>query len=342
MRKSPQGVALLFSGSGGDVVSVMSRRPVAVMQRFVQWRFLVRLFWRSYRLWDREDCVDLSAAFAYHTLQSFFPILLIALGVASRLLGRVDNLSDQILELANQILPPSVIPVIRSTLNQLIRQGTGAGLVGAGFLLVSSTNAYLSLQRGADRLWGFRPCLLPINHWSRPVWRFIRARLEAIALVALIGFFVVLDQITTNLRLLSPGSWRLMLQAWLPDWLHLWAPVPMAVDFGISLLIACSLSFALLAILPSRHVPARSLLPGSLLIGFVLTTFNVVLGRSLLSLGTRFQAYGVIGGVLLLSLWVWLVGLVVYYGMALSVVVSRRRDGEASARLSPSLVDGPR
>jgi membrane protein len=52
----------------------------------------------------------------------------------------------------------------------------------------------------------------------------------------------------------------------------------------------------------------------------------------LLSLGTRFQAYGVIGGVLLLSLWVWLVGLVVYYGTALSVVVSRRRDGEASAR----------
>ena len=33
-----------------------------------------RLLWRAYRLWDREDCVDLSAAFAYHTLQSLFPI----------------------------------------------------------------------------------------------------------------------------------------------------------------------------------------------------------------------------------------------------------------------------
>ena len=80
--------------------------------------------------------------------------VLIALGVASRVLGSADNVSDQLLELADQVLPASVIPVIRSTLNQLIRQGTGAGLVGAGFLLVSSTNAYLSLQRGADRLWG--------------------------------------------------------------------------------------------------------------------------------------------------------------------------------------------
>ena len=309
---------------------------MTAMQRMGRWRAIVRLFWRSYRLWDREDCVDLSAAFAYHTLQSIFPILLIALGVASRILGRVDNVSDQVLGLADQVLPPSVIPVIRSTLNQLIRQGTGAGVVGAAFLLVSSTNAYLSLQRGVDRLWGFRPCFLPIDHWMRPVWRFIRARLEAIALVTLIGFFVVLDQITTNLRLLSPGSWRLMLQDWLPSWLHLWAPVPVAVDFGLSLLIACSLAFALLAILPSRHVPARSLIPGSLLIGLVLTTFNVVLGRSLLSLGSRFQAYGVIGGVLLLSLWVWLVGLVVYFGTALSVVVSRRREGEASERFTAS------
>ncbi len=275
--------------------------------------------------------MDLSAAFAYHTLQSFFPILLIALGVASRLLGRAENLTDQLLALADQFLPPAVTPIVSSTLLQLIRQGTGAGLVGAGFLLVSSTNAYLSLQRGADRLWGFRPCLQPIDHWTWPVWRFIRARLESLALVALIGFFVVLDQLTTNLRLLSPGSWRLMLQQWTPSWLHLWAPVPWAVDFGVSLLISCSMAYALMVILPTRRVPHRALVPGALLIGFALTTLNAALGRSLLSLGNRFQAYGVIGGVLLLSLWVWLVGLIVYYGIAMSVVVSRRREGETSA-----------
>lgn len=296
------------------------------------WRPTVRLFWRAYRLWDREDCVDLSAAFAYHTLQSLFPILLIALGVASRVLGRVDGLSDQLLGLADQLLPASAVPVVSATLLKLIRQGTGAGLIGAVFLLISSTNAYLSLQRGADRLWGFRPCLQPIDHWSRPVWRFIRARVESFALVVMIGIFVVLDQLTTNLRLLSPGSWRLLLQSWMPSWLHLWKPVPWVIDITLSLLIACTLSYALLAFLPTRRIPHRPLVPGAMLIGVALTTFNAALGRSLLSLGQRFQAYGVIGGVLLLSLWVWLVALVVYYGMAVSVVLSRRRDGEASVR----------
>lgn len=299
---------------------------------------LSRLFWRAYRLWDREDCVDLSAAFAYHTLQSLFPILLIALGLASRVLGRVDGLADNLLQLAEQFLPPSVLPLVSTTLIKLYRQGTGAGLVGALFLLISATNAYLSLQRGADRLWGFRPCLQPPDHWSQPVMRFLRARVESFALVVLIGLLVVVDQVTTNLRLLSPGSWRLLLQQWWPASMAVWMPLPLLVDVGLSLLISCSLSFALLVALPTRWVPRRPLLPGALLIGCALTGLNAALGRSLLSLGTRFQAYGVIGAVLVLSLWVWLVALIVYFGMALGVVISRHNQGGRSALVqSPSV-----
>jgi membrane protein len=294
------------------------------------WRRWIHRFWLAYRVWDRQDCIDLSAAFAYHTLQSLFPILLIALGVAGRILGRVEGLTDNVLQLADQFLPASVIPLLSTTLIKLDRQGTGAGLVGALFLLISASNAYLSLQRGADRLWGFRPCLQPPAHWSQPVARFMRARLESFALVVLIGVLIVLDQVTTNLRLLSPGSWRRLLESLLPDTVRVWMPVPLLVDLGLSVLISCSLALALLALLPTRRVPRRPLLPGALLIGFVLTGLNAALGRSLLSLGNRFQAYGVIGGVLLLSLWVWLVALVVYYGMALSVVVSRSAPGGRS------------
>ena len=302
------------------------------MLRDRRWR-LPRLLWRAYRLWDREDCIDLSAAFAYHSLQSLFPILLIALGVASRVLGRVDGLTDNLMGLAEQVLPPSVLPLVSSTLTKLYRQGTGAGVVGAVFLLISATNAYLSLQRGADRLWGFRPILQPPATWVQPVLRFIRARVESFALVVMIGFFVVIDQITTSLRLLSPGSWRALLEEWIPASVRLWMPLPMLVDLGLSLVIACSLSFALLALLPTRPVPRRPLLPGAVLIGCSLTALNAALGRSLISLGTRFQAYGVISGVLVLSLWVWLVALILYYGMAVSVVVSRSAQGGRSTPL---------
>jgi membrane protein len=289
------------------------------------------VLWRAYRLWDREDCVDLGAAFAYHSLQALFPILLIALGVASRILGQVDGLTDNLLELAQQVLPASVLPLVRATLLKLYRQGTGAGLVGAGLLVISATNAYLSLRRGADRLWGCRPVPSLAGGWWWPVLRFLRSRLESLGLVVLIGFFVVLDQLTTTLRFLSPGSWRQGLEQWLPLSMRLWIPVPLLVDLGLSLLITCSLAYALLVALPSRPVPRRPLLPGALLVGSALTLFNLALGRSLFSLGARFQAYGVIGAVLLLSLWVWLVAVIVYYGIAVSVVLSHRPRGGRSA-----------
>ena len=290
-----------------------------------------RILWWAYRLWDREDCVDLGAAFAYHSLQALFPILLIALGVASRILGQEEGLTDNLLQLAEQVLPASVLPLVSSTLLKLYRQGTGAGLIGAGLLVISATNAYLSLRRGADRLWGFRPVVGLAAPWWRPGLRFLRARLEALALVVLIGCVVVLDQLTTSLRLLSPGTWRHWLEQWFPASVRLWIPVPVLVDLGLSLFIACSLAYGLLVLLPSRPVPRRSLLPGALLIGSALSLFNVALGRSLFSLGSRFQAYGVIGAVLLLSLWVWLVAVIVYYGMAVSVVLSRSLRGGRSA-----------
>ena len=84
-----------------------------ILQVFVgsrRWRAIVKSFWKAYRLWDREDCVDLSAAFAYHSLQSFFPILLIALGVASLVLGRMDGLADQVIAFADCLLYTSPSP----------------------------------------------------------------------------------------------------------------------------------------------------------------------------------------------------------------------------------------
>ena len=299
----------------------MRRRLSRLQLRLSRSRW--RRLWQAYRLWDRHDCIDLSAAFAYHTLQSIFPILLIALAVAGRILGRIDGLSEQLIGLADQFLPPSVVPMVASTLAKLVRQGIGAGVLGVVFLLISSTNAYLSLKRGADRLWGLRPVLQPPDFWWQPVQRFICVRLEAAGLVLLIGFFVVLDQLTTSLRLLRPGSWRLQLQQLLPQDLHLWSPVPALLDLLLSLGLACGLAYGVLALLPSRRMAGATLLPGALLIGTALTLLNAAVGRSVLSLGASFQAYGLIGGVLLLSLWVWLVALVLYFGIALSVVLTR-------------------
>ena len=82
------------------------------------------------------------------------------------------------------------------------------------------------------------------------------------------------------------------------------------------------MALLLQALLPSRKVPLKPLIPGSILIGIGLTSLNLAVSKSILSLGVRFQAYGFIGGFLVLTLWVWLLGVILYFGQCWSVVIA--------------------
>ena len=301
------------------------------MQRSTTW--IIKSLWGACERWSKSDCIDLSAAFAYYTLQSFFPILLISLSIASWFLGKQDGLDQQIISVAAQILPPSVVELVETTLFKLIDQGFGAGILGAMFLLFTAGNAYLSLQRGSDRLWEDELPSRRINSaWQEQASRFLRNRIEAFLVVFFIGFLMVLDQISANLRMIPTTVLeKISNSSNFISELILKLPLLQVGQFALPLVGFSLMALLLQALLPSRKVPLKPLIPGSILIGIGLTTLNLAVSKSILSLGTRFQAYGFIGGFLVLTLWVWLLGVVLYFGQCWSVVIasmsltSRRR-----------------
>ena len=299
--------------------------PAAAMTKRFRLQPLVHSLWCACLRWAKCDCVDLSAAFAYYTLQSIFPILLISLSIASWFLGRQDALESKIIAYASGILPPSAVVIVQNTLMQLVRQGFGAGLLGAGVLLLTAGNVYLTLQRGSERLWNGviapQQRNLPFNLQAA---QFIRNRLEAFFVVILIGLLVVLDQLSANVRMIPTAALAELSVAipWLGGFL---SHIPV-LQFGRLMVPFLGFSVAALSLqflLPSRRVPFKPLIPGSLLIGFALTILNLAVSRSILSLGARFQAYGVIGSVLVLTLWVWMVGVVIYFGQCWSVELAK-------------------
>ncbi len=301
------------------------------MQRSTTW--IITSLWGACERWSKSDCIDLSAAFAYYTLQSFFPILLISLSIASWFLGKQDGLDQQIISVSAQILPPSVVELVETTLFKLIDQGFGAGILGAMFLLFTAGNAYLSLQRGSDRLWEDELPSRRINSaWQDQASRFLRNRIEAFLVVFFIGFLMVLDQISANLRMIPTTVLTKILNSsnFISEFI-LKLPLLQVGQFALPLVGFSLMALLLQALLPSRKVPLKPLIPGSILIGIGLTTLNLAVSKSILSLGTRFQAYGFIGGFLVLTLWVWLLGVILYFGQCWSVVIasmsltSRRR-----------------
>ena len=138
-----------------------------------------------------------------------------------------------------------------------------------------------------------------------------------------IGFLMVLDQISANLRMIPSNVLENLSKSnnLISD-LLLKLPLLQVGQFAIPLIGFSLMALLLQALLPSRKVPLKPLLPGSFLIGIGLTTLNLAVSKSILSLGVRFQAYGFIGGFLVLTLWVWLLGVILYFGQCWSVVIA--------------------
>ena len=300
------------------------------MHQSLRLRYFWLSLWRAYQRWNDAECVDLSAAFAYYTLQSIFPLLLIALSVAARLYGQAESL-DNVLSSISVVLPPSALNLVDSTLRGLVAQGAGAGVLGVIVLFLTASNAYFTLQRGADRLWN---SILPSPNRSMAISvqivDFLRARVEAFMIILLISVFIVLEQIVVGFRRL-PEEFLENLKGVVPGLVNIinGSPVLPVAQIVVSALGLSFLVVLLLRVLPNRRVPIHSLVPGAILISLSLTLLNVILGLSIVSLGNRYQAYGVIGGVLVLTLWVWFVGVILYFGQCWSVEL-------ASATLKPS------
>jgi membrane protein len=155
--------------------------------------------------------------------------------------------------------------------------------------------------------------------------------------------FLALDQFVSSIRVFGSAFLHDLLTAWLPLPLQGFGSFSRGLDLVISLLITFVNALFLLWALPSRRVPLRPLLPAAVLVSFASTLLNLLLPPLLLTLGVRFQAYGVVGGILALTLWVWLVGVIIYYAQCLSVVMARRSYGWHSAprEAPPRPLPGP-
>ena len=110
--------------------------------------------------------------------------------------------------------------VVEETLTRFLRQGLGAGLLGFLLLALSANNIYLSLQRGADRLWWNRPMDFQVLNPRQLVAQFITLRLKAFLLLVFVGPLIVLDQWISNIRFIGFTFVRSWIDPFLPTFLR--------------------------------------------------------------------------------------------------------------------------
>jgi YihY family inner membrane protein len=252
----------------------------------------------------RSDQVSfIAASLAYYAFVSLLPLLLLAL-VAAATFGGPDQVAA-ITDRVTASLGPAAGSLVRDALVSAGGAGAGAGVVGLIVLLWTGLKVFRGLDVAFAIVYGSTGPAGLVDQVTD-------------ALVALVTVAVGISATVVIGALISlPGV----------------DAVVAGVDlFGLvatlTLLGGLTIGFLpLYYVLPERGMTVREALPGAVLAaagwGVLMTGFRLYAARA-----GSYEAYGVLGGVLLLVTFLYLGALVLLAGVVLNAVLSGPIDGE--------------
>ena len=272
-----------------------------------------KLIGRTLMKWQQDDCLEMGAALAYYALFSMFPMILVSLSVVGFLIGPNTVAYNAVLNFAQETLPPDAFPIVQTTLIQFHTGSTSASIVGFCILLFTSSGFFGALSRSFDKIWHTKPRHHRFDGMGEVAFIFLWRRFLAFLLVmgATSLIFVSLISniaIDTVTRLLEGvNQWVVVIgldEVQLLSWLRL----------GISFVTLTLVVMVLYKTLPSTRVGWRDVWLGSLVTSVLWLILQQLISNSVISLGSQFRSYGVVGGVMVLMLWIYLTSQIFFLG----------------------------
>lgn len=293
------------------------------MIEFVQTRVLsskiVKLCTRTIVKWQQDECLEMGAALAYYALFSLFPIFLVILSITGLILGPDTSAYSQILIFSKGALPLEAYKIVESTLVHLNESSLGAGIIGFVILFVTASRIFGALDRAVDKIWKVH------NHKSLRsglIWNiidFIQSQIVAFLLVlsstALILISLLSDiALKIILKLLKDVE---QIVSWFQvDEAFLWN----SLQFGITFLLLTSVVMILFKTLPSTVIKWGDIWLGALITVSLFSLLQGLVSSGVIRIGEQFRAYGVIGGVMVLLLWIYLTCQIFFLGCEFTYV----------------------
>lgn len=257
----------------------------------------------SFQIWGQAKASLMSAALTYYTMISLSPILILAVAIAGRFYG--ESLAQS--ELIEQIALFTSADVAE-TVSQLIthtsepQSGLIASLLSFGILFYGASGVFTMLHDTFNIIWD-----VPYTHRSG-IWYTIRQRLVGIGMVISVGLLLLAAILLGTIF----GA--------ISDWIYRQLPgihVNLYLaERGVTFLIVPLLFMAINRGLPEAKITWWDVLIPSFLIAMLLLGSRNLIGLYL-QFSTTSAVYGAAGSLVILLVWVYMIGLIVFYGAAL-------------------------
>lgn len=275
-----------------------------------EWKiFFRKLYWKV----DSTDLFNRAAQVAFYFSFAFFPLLLFLLTLVGMVLDSTDNLRRDLYSYLFQIMPPAAFDLVKKTLDEIVESSSSGKLTIGIFVTLWSASAGIdSLRSSLNAVYELRE----VRAWWNTKLQSLALTLLfilllAIALVAVSSGWEFFQYILSLLGL-KVGSPLVLIGL---QWLSLSLVLLFATEIMYSW-VPCFDKFKWVWITPGALV---AMLLWVLITGgfrLYLQYFN-----------TYNKAYGSLGAVIILMLWMFLTATTILIGGAINSVLTDMREG---------------
>jgi len=269
--------------------------------------------------WDQDNCSGMAAALSYYALFSLFPLILIILSVTGRFIGPSSEAFQSITGAVARYLPPEVHDLIRETIISLNQNSVGAGLIGSGLLLFSASAVFGVLRSSVNRIWRSPDQVPEAQSLVQVIVTFIFNKLLAFVLVfasAVLLLTSLISEIVVKTILELVTHFQETFQFLQINEILLAEGLQVGSSFLLMAIVAC----VLFKILPAAYVSWQDVWLSALLTALLLVGLQQLVSNSVISIGSQFLSYGLVGSVMILMLWIFLTFQIFLLGCVLSYV----------------------
>jgi len=274
-------------------------------------KLVVDLLKQTAREWIENDVPQLGAALAYYSVFSLAPMVLLLIAVVG-VLFRDDPAGawSKITEQMSYFLDRSAVTMVQQIAQQVSAPAKSllGGTIGFALALFGASGVFGQLQNALNIIWGVK---------SKPrggIWGFVRSRFLSFALIAGIGFLLLVSLVIEA----GIKSFSHYLQSILPGALTIIIPLYLTFDF----VIVTAVLAMIFRILPNAVIRWRDVWTGAVLTAILFLIGKWALGIYLGS-GTAASAYGAASSLITLLLWIYYSSQILLFGAEFTQVYAR-------------------
>ncbi|MBA2612077.1 MAG: YihY/virulence factor BrkB family protein [Bacteroidetes bacterium] len=255
----------------------------------------------SFKEFNNDRVLKLSAALAYYTIFSLPSMLIVVIGLCSIFYGK-DAVQGQVFSEISGFIGADAAAQVQDILKKttLHHDNLVATIVGLVTLLLAATGMFGEIQDSINSIWGLQ------TKPKKGLIRMLFNRLVSFSMVVVLGFILLVSLL---LNALLEGLFHRLEHYFSADVIN----YLFIFDYVIMILVTTLLFASILKVLPDAKVLWKDVW-----VGAFVTSLLFLLGKFLIGYylkhNNSISAYGAAGSMILILLWVYYSAIILYFG----------------------------